>query len=95
MITVLPEGVTKYYETPKFDQDTLPLALQKEHKTKPGCWAKAIITDGSIDYVLEERPDEILTVNAGQFVIIEPEVPHHVEVTGPVLFHLEFYKLQS
>lgn len=93
MIKDLPEGLTKYYESPIFDEETLPHALQKGHKTKAGCWAKAIITEGAIGYVLKERPEEILTLSAGEFVIIEPEVPHHVEVTGPVKFQLEFYKM--
>lgn len=92
MLTNLPEGLTKYSESPKFDQDTLPLALQKKHRTKPGCWAKAIISEGSINYILEENPDEVFTLTSGQFAIIEPEEPHHVELIGPVIFHLEFYK---
>lgn len=92
MLTNLPEGLIKYSESPKFDQDTLPLALQKEHRTKSGCWAKAVISEGSINYVLENKPEEVFTLTAGQFAIIEPEEPHHVELIGPVKFHLEFYK---
>lgn len=92
MLTNLPEGLIKYSESPKFDQDTLPLALQKEHRTKAGCWAKAVLSEGSINYVLENKPEEVFTLTAGQFAIIEPEEPHHVELIGPVKFHLEFYK---
>lgn len=92
MLINLPEGLIKYSESPEFDQDTLPLALQKEHKTKPDVWAKAVINEGTIAYVLENKPENILTLSAGQFVIIEPEEPHHVELIGPVKFHLEFYK---
>jgi len=92
MLTNLPEGLIKYSESPKFDQDTLPEALQKEHKTKPNVWAKAVISEGAINYVLENKPEDILTFSAGEFVIIEPEEAHHVEVIGPVKFHLEFYK---
>jgi len=88
----LPKSVSKYSSSPVFDQDSVPQALRKEHRTKPGVWAKAIVSEGPIDFVLESEPDAPITIQAGNFAIAEPEVPHHVNVTGPVKFQLEFYR---
>lgn len=87
-----PEGLVKYSTSPAFTQDSLPTALRKNHRTKSSVWAKAVVTQGSIDYILEETPEEFLTAHAGSFALIEPEVPHRVRITGKVMFHLEFYR---
>ncbi|WP_108882264.1 DUF1971 domain-containing protein [Anderseniella sp. Alg231-50] len=88
----LPEGLVKYSQSPVFDQDSVPLALQKDHRTKAGVWARAVVSHGSIEYVLEAMPGDPLVVSAGQHALIEPEVPHHVRVIGPVEFQLEFFR---
>ncbi len=92
MLNEMSEGLVRYSTSPTFTQDSVPVALRKNHKTKAGVWAKAVVTQGSIDYILEETPEDYLTVKAGNFALIEPEVPHHVRVTGKVTFHLEFYR---
>ena len=86
------EGLVQYGESPIFNEATVPEKLQGNHKTKAGVWARAVVLEGSIDYILEDSPGEVLTVNAGNFALIEPEVPHHVRVTGPVTFQLKFYR---
>ena len=88
----LPDGLVRYSESPIFDQSTVPQALQKNHKTKAGVWAKAVVMNGSLNYVLEGDPETRLTVHAGDYALIEPQVPHHVQVTGEVSFRLEFYR---
>ncbi len=85
-------GLVQYSQSPLFCEKTVPAALQRNHRTKAGVWARAIVLEGSIDYVLEEKPQEKLTVDAGNFALIEPQVPHHVCVTGPVSFQLQFYR---
>lgn len=92
MLEELPKSVSKYSSSPVFDKDSVPQALRKEHRTKPGVWAKAIVLEGSIDFIFEDKPDDPITIQAGNFAIAEPEVPHHVNVTGPVKFQLEFYR---
>jgi len=90
----LPEDLVKYSQSPVFDQDSVPVALQHDHRTKAGVWARAVVTKGSIEYVLEAAPNEPVTIAAGEYALIEPGVPHHVRVVGPVVFQLEFYRVQ-
>lgn len=92
MLSELPEGLVKYSTSPLFTEETLPQALQNNHKTKKGIWAKAVVIEGAIRYVLEETLDPPITLHADEFVIIEPQVPHHVEIIGSVVFCLEFYR---
>lgn len=92
MAASLPEGLVKYSQSPVFDQESVPAALQKDHRTKAGVWARAVVSHGSIEYVLEAKPGEPLVVTAGQYALIEPQVPHHVRVIGPVVFQMEFYR---
>lgn len=92
MLNVIPEGLVRYSTSPVFTEETVPQSLQKDHRTKAGVWAKAVVSEGSIDYILEDSPDEVLTVEAGNFALIEPEVPHRVRVTGKVTLQLEFYR---
>lgn len=93
MLNVIPQGLIRYGASPVFSEETVPQALQKEHRTKAGVWAKAVVSEGSIEYILEESPDDVLTVAAGNFALIEPEVPHRVRVIGKVTFQLEFYRV--
>ncbi|WP_419904835.1 DUF1971 domain-containing protein [Kiloniella sp.] len=95
MLNTFPNNLVRYSETSVFNEDTVPEGLQRNHKTKPGVWAKAVVTRGSIDYILEDTPEDVLRVDAGNFALIEPEVPHHVRVTGEVTFQLEFYRAQN
>jgi tellurite resistance-related uncharacterized protein len=47
---VLPEGLTAYKRTPTFDQDTLPIGLRHEHRTKAGVWALIHVVEGRLRY---------------------------------------------
>lgn len=90
-----PEDLIKYRETPVFNEHTVPLALQKSHHTKEGVWVKLIVWDGSVDYAIENDEGSVVTVNAGDSIVIEPQVPHHLEITGKVSLYLEFYRRQD
>lgn len=48
MIACLPEGLTPYKRTPVFDQDSLPSALLRDHRTKPGVWGVIQVLDRSL-----------------------------------------------
>lgn len=95
MLNTFPNNLVRYSETSVFNEDTVPEGLQRNHKTKPGVWAKAVVSSGSIDYILEDTPEDVLRVDVENFALIEPEVPHHVRVTGKVTFQLEFYRTRN
>ncbi len=88
----IPDGFVKYSESPVFTQDTVPAKLQKDHDTKAGVWGKLIVSEGALDYVLAEFPNEMNRVAKGEHIIIEPTVLHHVKLAGDVKFQLEFYR---
>lgn len=86
-----PEGLVAYHRTPVFTEATVPPALTRDHFTKPGTWARIRVEEGHLRYhvpalgrVFELSPDHPGTVL--------PEVPHHLELQGPVRFSVEFYR---
>ena len=79
-----------YRSTPVFTEQTLPQALQREHRTKPGVWGIIRILEGQLRYQVEDgRPAETLTVDHPGLVL--PAEAHHVELIGPVTMRVDFY----
>ena len=91
----LPPNVKAYRKTRVFNQDTVPPALLNRHTTKAGSWAKIWVISGQLGYrILTKTPEEYrLTPDFSG--IVEPQIPHHVELCGPVEFYVEFYSLPS
>ena len=87
-----PEGLAKYSETPLFTADSVPDTLLKAHATKPGVWGKLQVVEGSLHYVVPGPPPSRAFLQAGDHGVIEPAVPHHLELSGPVAFKVEFYR---
>lgn len=88
----VPADVAKYAETPEFNEQTVPAKLTAVHDTKAGVWGKLQVKQGALDYVVIGPPETRQRVEAGGHAIIEPQVQHRVEMLGPVLFQVEFYK---
>lgn len=87
----LPADFEKYSETPVYTEATIPAALQKEHSTKEGTWALLTVHSGAIDYVVPLR-GSTTTVRTGEAIVIEPQVVHHVSLTGEVCCQVQFYR---
>lgn len=88
----LPEHVNHYKSTPEFTQDTVPAGLQRDHTTAENVWARIVVSEGSLRYCIEEPEPERHMLSPGTVGIIEPRVAHHVELTGPVRFCVEFFR---
>jgi len=88
----LPDGVSKYSETPEFTQDTVPEKLTKHHDTKDGTWGRLVVLEGALTYVVPGPPEERQDVIPGSPAIIEPKLLHYVAIDGPVRFKVEFLK---
>ena len=86
------QGLTKYSESPVFTEQTVPESLQAAHQTKPGVWGKLCVLTGSLDFVLETAGAEAKSIMQGDCAVIEPTVRHHVQITQPVSFKVEFYR---
>ncbi|MGZ8318057.1 MAG: DUF1971 domain-containing protein [Telluria sp.] len=88
----LPEHVKHYKSTPEFTEDTAPPALQRDHSTVENVWARIVVNEGALRYCIEEPEREQHLLSPGTAGIIEPRMKHHVELTGPVRFCVEFYR---
>ncbi len=85
----LPDHFVAYKQTADFTDATVPVALRKNHATKPGVWARIVVGDGRLRYRVDAL-DRTFELAPGIVGIVLPEVPHHVEPIGPVRFHVEF-----
>ena len=75
-----------------YGDDRAAAILLDSHETKPGVWAKIVVLEGSLRYCIlgpEAEEQELTPARPG---VAEPEVPHRVEITGPVRFQLELYR---
>ncbi|MGD9804056.1 MAG: DUF1971 domain-containing protein [Hyphomicrobiaceae bacterium] len=93
--SILPPGLVRYKETPEFTQATVPAALLAAHSVKAGVWGLLRVQRGRVRYCLDgETPEETL-IESGGTAVIEPEVPHHVELLdADSAFLVEFHRVE-
>ena len=87
----IPANLSSYATSPEFTEDTIPENLLKSHRTKARTWAKIIVLEGRLKYRISEPVLTEFDLSPGNYGVVEPEVPHHVEADGNVRFYLEFY----
>ncbi len=90
--TQMPAGFEAYGRSPDFTPETLPARLQSAHSTKAGTWALIHVLEGEVLYQLEPPYRGERRAGAGETVVIEAEVPHHVAFTQPGRLYVEFYR---
>lgn len=90
--TALPAVVTAYSRTPDFTPENLPDKLRVAHSTKPGTWGLLHVLEGQLLYRLEPPRLGERRLAAGDTVVIEPTIRHHVDFTEPGRFFIEFYR---
>lgn len=88
----LPQSVSAYKRTPRFDEHSVPKGLLKSHRTKDNVWAKIVILDGHLRYSINEPETEVVTLSKEQYGIVEPKIPHAVQPMGSVRFYVEFFR---
>jgi tellurite resistance-related uncharacterized protein len=81
--------MTPYRTTAVFNEDTLPAALRREHRTKAGAWGIIRVLDGELRLRFPDGRDELLSSDRPG--LIKPEETHWVEVIGPMRMQVEFY----
>lgn len=81
--------VPPYKRTRAFTQDTLPKGLLAAHTTKAGVWGRVVVEAGAVDLVFEADGRRVRCA-PGSPGDIPPEVPHHLELRGPVQLFVEF-----
>jgi ferredoxin len=85
-----PERAEPYRTTNTFDEHTVPAGLLADHRTKARVWGRLEVLSGALVLCFAPPLDERMTVTAGEWAAIPPELPHHVELTGPVEFRVVF-----
>ncbi|MFZ1438645.1 MAG: DUF1971 domain-containing protein [Candidatus Microthrix subdominans] len=91
-LPTLPDGLELTRTTKLFDNDTAPAGLLKAHQVAEGVWARLVMHSGSVGFVFEDRPDDVITVADGGNVVIPPQRLHHVVLGEPATFVVEFYR---
>ena len=89
---VLPDRLVLVRITPEFDEHTVPAGLLAAHRTAPHVWGRLAVRDGNIAFVFDDHPDDIHQLSKGESIGIPPQRRHHVIVTGPVRFVVEFHR---
>jgi tellurite resistance-related uncharacterized protein len=91
----LPSGATKTGSTPLMSQDTVVPGILKKHLAPKGKWGYLVVESGSLQYVWEDDIENVLDSDPGHPIVIFPERFHHVVITGPVEFRVEFYVVEE
>ncbi|WP_420138917.1 DUF1971 domain-containing protein [Sphingomonas sp.] len=79
-----------YRSSPVFTAETLPKALQQEHRTRRGVWGVITILEGRLRYHrMDDSPPLLLTPESPG--LVRPDEPHFVEVIGPVSLRVDFF----
>jgi tellurite resistance-related uncharacterized protein len=85
-----PPTAAPYRRTTVFDENTLPSALRREHRTRLGVWGVIRVLDGRLRYQVLDPPSEVI-LEPGHPGLVLPDQPHRVEPLGRVRMRVEFY----
>jgi tellurite methyltransferase len=88
----LPDDFVPYKTTAVFTEATVPAGLLSDHTTKPGVWARIVVSAGRLAYRVQPPLARSLELVPGCPGIVVPEVPHSVEPLGRVCFTVEFLR---
>ena len=87
---VWPDDAQPYRTTSTFDEHSIPAGFLSNHRTRVATWGRLEVLSGTLTLSFVEPLDERVTVAAGEWAAIPPELPHHVELSGPVEFRVVF-----
>ena len=81
---------TPYRSTAVFDQESLPGALRREHRTKAGTWGVIRVLSGTLRLHMAAS-GEVEEVSEDHPGIVAPEQAHWVEPLGPFRMQVDFH----
>ena len=91
IITTMPDGLSKYGESPVFDAVSVPKKLLQEHSIKAGAWGRLCVKAGEVRYFLPENAAPEAVLSAGDVHIVQPLVTHYIKVSDDAVFQIEFW----
>jgi tellurite resistance-related uncharacterized protein len=80
-----------YAASPFFDEQNLPDALRKDHRTKRGTWGLLRVQEGAVKLIFLDPPSEHL-VTPDCPAIIPPQASHYVVPLGRMVMQVEFFR---
>ena len=89
----LPESANKVGSTPSMNEETVVKGILKNHLAPKGKYGLVVVEEGTLQFVWEDDPDNILDADPNNPIVIFPERFHHVVITGKVIFRVEFYEI--
>jgi len=87
-----PNKENKLGETSWLTNETVLKALLNKHMSPKGKVGLILVKEGTVDFIWEDTPNDIINADKDHPIVIEPERYHHVIVTGSVIFKVEFYQ---
>jgi tellurite resistance-related uncharacterized protein len=91
----LPADLVLDRVTRDFTPDSVPKGLLRAHRVADGVWGRLLVREGSLTFVFEDDPDGARVVSEGGTQVIPPGRFHHLELTGPARFAVEFHVPES
>lgn len=88
----LPATAVAYFETVEFTEHTAPDPLLHCHATRAGVWARVHVKQGRLRYRTLDGAQASAVVTPGHDAVIEPIVPHRLEIESPVRFRIELLR---
>lgn len=82
-----------YRSTPPFTHERVPAALLRDHSVRAGARGELVVEEGSLVLVFPGPPERRQRCAPGVPGALPPELPHRVELAGPVRFRVDFYRL--
>ena len=87
----LPRGAQKIGSTPTMTEETVIPGILKKHLAPKGRFGYLVVEEGTLQFIWEDDAENALDADPRHPIIIFPERFHHVNITGPVRFRVEFY----
>ncbi|MDX8337300.1 DUF1971 domain-containing protein [Candidatus Cetobacterium colombiensis] len=88
----LSDNLKKLNETPVMNEKTIFPDILKAHKLPEGKFGLLRVLSGKVNFVWEENPEVIYTVDSDHPLVIFPEKHHRVILNGPAELKVEFYE---
>jgi len=91
----LPGDVALTRTVGPFDAASLPPGLLREHRLREGSWGLLRLHEGQLDFVWDDAEGGRFRLEAPAEVIVPPFAPHHLELDGPILVDISFYRVAA
>ncbi|MGH9017126.1 MAG: DUF1971 domain-containing protein [Acidimicrobiales bacterium] len=76
--------------SPAWDEHTIPAGLRRRHRLGAHTWGVIVVSEGALRLIMTPSISVDLT-RGSHGPAIPPDVEHHVEAQGHVVFSIDFY----